>query len=76
MCIRDSLSDAYLGNGSVAWRIPDYEKYPEIKPHYVDQYKGEDPWMPYMRDPETLVRYWSIPVSYTHLDVYKRQLPI
>ena len=55
------LSDAYLGNGSVALRIPDYEKYPEIKPHYVDQYKGEDPWMPYMRDPETLVRYWSIP---------------
>lgn len=55
------LSDAYLGNGSVAWRLPDYEQYPAIKPHYVDQYKGEEPWMPYMRDPETLVRYWSVP---------------
>lgn len=55
------LSDAYLGNGSVAWRIPDYEQYPEIKPHYVAQYQGEEPWMPYMRDPETLVRYWSVP---------------
>lgn len=57
------LTDAYLGNGSVAWRIPDYEHYPEIKPHYVSQYKGEEPWMPYMRDPETLVRYWSVPGS-------------
>lgn len=55
------LSDAYLGNGSVAWRIPDYEQYPAIEPPYVSTYKGEEPWLPYMRDPETLVRYWSIP---------------
>ena len=55
------LSDAYLGNGSVAWRIPDYEQYPEIKPPYVSQYKGEEPWMPYFRNPDNLVRYWSVP---------------
>lgn len=54
------LSDAFIGNGSSAWRVPDADEYPAIKPHYVpDELK--EAWKPYMRDPETLVRYWAIP---------------
>ena len=55
------LTDAYVANGSQAWRIPEYEKFPEIKPNYICNYKGEEPWKPYRRDLETLVRYWAVP---------------
>ena len=56
------LSDAYLGNGASAWKIPDLSTYPAIEPRYVEKYyKEETPWTPYMRDPETYVRYWAIP---------------
>lgn len=54
------LSDAFIGNGSSAWRVPDTDEYPEIKPHFVPDELREK-WLPYMRDPETLVRYWAIP---------------
>ncbi|MDR0750167.1 MAG: 2-oxoacid:acceptor oxidoreductase subunit alpha [Tannerellaceae bacterium] len=55
------LTDSFLANGSSAWRIPDLDTYPAIKPAYPADYKGEEPWKPYRRDPETLVRYWAIP---------------
>ncbi|MDR0995221.1 MAG: 2-oxoacid:acceptor oxidoreductase subunit alpha [Tannerella sp.] len=55
------LSDAFIANGSAAWKLPDMDKLPEIHPHYVNQYKGEKPWKAYFRDPETLVRYWAVP---------------
>ncbi|MDH6535197.1 2-oxoacid:acceptor oxidoreductase subunit alpha [Parabacteroides sp. 52] len=55
------LTDSYIANGSSAWRLPDLEKYPEIKPPYVDQYQGEQPWKPYRRNQDTLVRYWAVP---------------
>lgn len=54
------LSDAFIGNGSSAWRVPGAEDYPEIKPRFVPDELRET-WLPYMRDPETLVRYWAIP---------------
>lgn len=54
------LSDAFIGNGSSAWRVPEADEYPAIKPNYVPQ-ELRDKWMPYMRDPETLVRYWAFP---------------
>ncbi len=54
------LSDAFIGNGSSAWRVPDASEYPEIKPHFVTD-EVRDAWKPYLRDPETLVRYWAIP---------------
>lgn len=63
------LTDAYLGNGASAWRIPDLSDYPEIKPPYVErEYHEETPWAPYLRDPESYVRYWAIPGTegYTH----------
>lgn len=54
------LTDAFIGNGSSAWRIPEADEYPEIHPHYVpDELKAT--WRPYMRDEETKVRYWAIP---------------
>ena len=54
------LSDAFIGNGSSAWRVPEAEDYPEIKPRFIPDELRET-WLPYMRDPETLVRYWAIP---------------
>ncbi|MDE7386987.1 MAG: 2-oxoacid:acceptor oxidoreductase subunit alpha [Muribaculaceae bacterium] len=54
------LSDAFIGNGSSAWRVPDADEYPEIHPRYVPDELREG-WKPYQRDEETLVRYWAIP---------------
>lgn len=57
------LSDGYIANGASAWRIPDLDVYPEIKPPYVQHRFTGDPeeWKPYLRDPESLVRYWGVP---------------
>lgn len=55
------LTDAYIANGSSAWRIPDDDDYPEIKPHYVSADMLEQGWKPYKRDEKTQVRYWAIP---------------
>lgn len=62
------LTDAFIANGSSAWRLPDLENYPEIKPNYVSNYHGDKPWKPYRRDQESLVRYWAIPGTegFTH----------
>ncbi|WP_036879602.1 2-oxoacid:acceptor oxidoreductase subunit alpha [Xylanibacter oryzae] len=62
------LTDAFIANGSAAWKLPTMEGLPEIHPHYVtpDQ---KDNYTPYLRDPESLVRYWAIPgqEGYTHI---------
>ena len=56
------LTDAFIANGSAAWRIPDYmNEFPDIKPNYVSNYHGEAVWKPYRRDKETFVRYWAVP---------------
>lgn len=56
------LTDAFIGNGASAWRIPDLSTYPDITPRYVQEcYKGAQPWTPYMRDEQSLARYWAIP---------------
>ena len=54
------LSDAFIGNGSSAWRIPEENEYPEIKCNFVPEDQKEG-WKPYIRDPPPLVRYWAIP---------------
>lgn len=54
------LSDAFIGNGSSAWRVPDADEYPEIHPRFVPEEMRET-WKPYQRDAETLARYWAIP---------------
>ncbi|MDE6199040.1 MAG: 2-oxoacid:acceptor oxidoreductase subunit alpha [Muribaculaceae bacterium] len=54
------LSDAFIGNGSSAWRIPEADEYPEIKPRFVPE-EMRPQWSPYQRDNETLARYWAVP---------------
>lgn len=53
------LTDAFIANGSSAFRLPDEDEYPEIKPHIVPDDRREG-WHPYDRD-ETFARYWAIP---------------
>lgn len=62
------LTDAFVGNGSGAWKLPDLEKYPSIRPPYATP-EMKDDYTPYKRDPETGVRYWAIPgqEGYTHI---------
>lgn len=55
------LTDAFIANGSSAWRIPEMEEYPEIHPQYVKKDFLDNNWKPYKRDPETNVRYWAVP---------------
>ncbi len=62
------LTDAFVANGSAAWKLPTMEELPSIHPHYVtEEQRGQ--YTPYERDPETLVRYWAIPgmEGYTHI---------
>ena len=62
------LTDAFVANGSAAWKLPTMEELPDIHPHYVTpEQKGC--YTPYERDPESLVRYWAIPgqEGYTHI---------
>ncbi|MDR0547776.1 MAG: 2-oxoacid:acceptor oxidoreductase subunit alpha [Dysgonamonadaceae bacterium] len=54
------LTDGYIANGSSAWRIPDLDEYPEIRPPYVTP-EIQAGWTAYKRNPETDVRYWAIP---------------
>ena len=62
------LTDAFIANGSAAWRLPDINQLPDIHPHVATpQQKGH--YTPYERDPETKARYWAIPgqEGYTHI---------
>ena len=62
------LTDGYIANGSSSWKIPKMAEYPEIKPNYVENYKGDKDWTPYLRDEETKARYWAYPgmANYAH----------
>lgn len=55
------LTDAYIANGSSAWRIPEEKDFPEIKAHFVTGDMLEQGWKPFDRDEDTKVRYWAIP---------------
>lgn len=55
------LSDAFIGNGSSAWRVPDADEYPEIHTHDVPENLRDGSWRPYMRDEVSKVRYWAVP---------------
>ncbi len=54
------LTDGYIANGSSAWKIPDLEDYPVIKPPYVTS-EVQKAWAPYKRNLENDVRYWAVP---------------
>lgn len=53
------LSDAYIANGSAAWRLPDLKDYPPICPPDVKPEMAGS-WTPFRRD-ERGVRYWAKP---------------
>lgn len=54
------LTDAFIANGSGAFKLPKLEEYPAINPPYVpEELRGQ--WTPYMRDAETGSRYWAVP---------------
>ncbi len=55
------LTDAFIANGSSAWRVPEENDYPEIKPRFVTKEMVANGWTAYRRDDETLSRYWAIP---------------
>ena len=61
------LTDAFIANGSAAWKLPDIEQYPVIVPPYVTPDMREG-WSPYKRNPENDVRYWAVPSTpgFTH----------
>ncbi len=62
------LTDAYVANGSAAWKLPNITELPSIKPHYApESMKGA--YTPYKRDEDSLVRYWAIPgqEGFTHI---------
>ena len=62
------LTDAFIANGSAAWRLPEIDKLPEIRPHYATD-DMRDNYTPYKRDPETMARYWAVPgrEGFTHV---------
>jgi 2-oxoglutarate ferredoxin oxidoreductase subunit alpha len=53
------MTDAFVANGSAAFKLPNLSEYPAINPPYVpEDLKGS--WTPYMRNAEG-VRYWAVP---------------
>ena len=62
------LTDAFIANGSAAWKLPKMDELPDIRPHYVtDEQKYK--YTPYVRDQKSQVRYWAIPgqEGYNHI---------
>lgn len=53
------LTDAYVANGSGAFRLPKMADLPSINPPYVPQ-EMQGSWTPYMRA-ENGTRYWAVP---------------
>lgn len=54
------LSDAFIGNGSSAWRVPEADEYPQIKtPDVPADELANHSWHAYERR-ENLGRYWPV----------------
>ncbi len=62
------LTDAFVANGSGAWKLPVIAELPAINPPYVTP-EMKDNYTPYFRNPDNKVRYWAIPgqEGYTHI---------
>ena len=61
------LTDAFVANGSGAFKLPDMNQLDPINPPYVpEELKGK--WTPYMRA-ENGTRYWAVPgrEGFTHI---------
>lgn len=55
------LTDAFIANGSSAWRVPEEKDYPEIHPHLINKEILDKGWKPFDRDQENMARYWAVP---------------
>jgi 2-oxoglutarate ferredoxin oxidoreductase subunit alpha len=59
------LSDGYLANGAEPWQVPDLSAIEPIDPDFATapnaSKDGEDIFLPYKRDEQTLARPWAIP---------------
>lgn len=62
------LTDAFVANGSAAWKLPKLAEYPTIEPPYVRP-EMQGTWTPYQRDEQTGSRYWAVPGTegFTHI---------
>lgn len=54
------LTDGFIANGSSAWKIPNIDEMPAIKPPFVTE-EIKEGWRAYQRNEETKVRYWAKP---------------
>jgi len=56
------LSDGYIANGSEPWKLPRVEDLPDLRRDFHRPASdGDEPFQPYVRDPQTLARPWAIP---------------
>ena len=55
------LTDAFIANGSSAWRVPEADELPEIHAPLLKEGEIAPAWQPYTRRDDNLVRYWAIP---------------
>lgn len=55
------LTDAFIANGSSAWRLPEEGDYPEIHPNELTEERLAKGWRPFDRDEETYARFWAAP---------------
>ena len=55
------LTDAFIANGSSAWRVPEADELPAIHAPLLKEGEIDPAWQPYTRRDDNLVRYWAIP---------------
>lgn len=58
------LSEGYLANSSEPWLIPDPDAIPDFEVNHPGPRtggNGQEPFLPFQRDPETLARPWALP---------------
>jgi 2-oxoglutarate ferredoxin oxidoreductase subunit alpha len=58
------LSEGFLATSSEPWFIPNADEIPEIMvehPSSRPDGNGQEPFLPFKRDPETLARPWALP---------------
>ncbi|MBL51134.1 MAG: 2-oxoglutarate ferredoxin oxidoreductase subunit alpha [Candidatus Marinimicrobia bacterium] len=55
------LTDGYLANGSEPWMIPEMDELKDIQINFADSKNGENEFLPYLRNEDTLARPWAVP---------------
>ena len=55
------LSDGAIANGSEPWRIPEDDELPDLRVAFARPDPDGEPFLPFVRDPDTLARPWAVP---------------